>query len=743
MKLSLKKASKNLLVVWGFSYVIVISILLVVISVIIFIYHQTIKRETNKFNNYVFETVTSSVNDVLLDINNLHLNLLRNNNLLRFLQLENVFSNEITYDLLDDIRAYDEFLSNVDLFFVYLKDMDKVLSRSGIIDSYTYYVMHFESEELSFEEWKKILTDKKNYQYMSMQFMNNEGKKIDATALFFQIHIGADKGMGVILSDTKRFINKIGEVEWKTLCDIYIYNSAGNLVIYSKNSESGEIPQDIGQVSIYDNKDNSIHISHIPDNKNDWKVVTIVQNDILNKRLSIVQIIIMTTLTGSILILFFILKYILNKNYRPIKTLLSFFGITEAKNEYDVLYKHISKTLNTNIRLLDAMEDNKKKLQKFALAEIINGNFSHSSIEEYDIEFKGEYFAVLSFYLENISEFFDDEKNMSDFERRYHLSYIINNVMNELFTKNNMIVYTTEIYEFVVCLINLETKTDVRRIKEISNIGLSFINENFDISLTFALSNIHEGILSLPDAYNQTVELFEYKRILGIEEPMLYTEMGTPQKDPYIFSLSKERSLVNSIKKGNHKSALKIVKSVLQELEGNKSLSLDYIMCVVLDIAMTVTKSASEIIPKDFNIDNEIALYKKIKNSESLNSLNSEITEYIVNVCDVIKSVLQNNKENTTQLRVEYIKKYVNDNYMNPQLSISSIGELFNMSPSYVARIFINETNMPLANYINKVRIERAMELEKDGKYSKKQIVEMVGFTNERTFYRAKKKVGG
>ena len=43
-------------------------------------------------------------------------------------------------------------------------------------------------------------------------------------------------------------------------------------------------------------------------------------------------------------------------------------------------------------------------------------------------------------------------------------------------------------------------------------------------------------------------------------------------------------------------------------------------------------------------------------------------------------------------------------------------------------------------DYIMKKRIEHAKELMADGKYSTREISEMVGFGHERTFYRAQKK---
>lgn len=745
MKLPFKNLSKSLLVAWGFSYAIVISILLIVIVITVGIFNQTIEGLSYEFNDYIFESATRSVNDTLLNMNNLFLNLTQNDNLSNFLlsSKSDVFSQELTYNLISDIKTYNQFIVNVDLFFIYLKDTDKVLSTSGISSGYLFYSTYFNPAFISFEEWKAILSESENLQYISMPCRDKTGQDIDTIAMLFQISDSGSNAVGAILSNKLHFVKSLEKISWKNLCDIYVYNRTGNLVMYDKHSQDGEIPRTIRQAMSYNDKKNSVYVSDVIVNNYAWKVAAVVPTGALNRSLAVMQALISGIILFSMAILFFVVRYILRKNYRPIKTMLSFFGVTDTKHEYKTLYAAISNTLHQNSTLLKDIEDKNKKLRRFAISRIVKGGFSYLSPQEHNDEYKselsGRYFSVLSFYIKDISELFCNETNISNFERQYYLSFIIDNVVTEIFNERSISVYVTEIDELVVCLANFNTEIDAAEIERLADSALDFIKRNFDISLTFALSDICEGLSNVPKAYDQTVEILDYKRMLGIEAPMTYNDIAFSVKGEYIFDLNKEQALIRSIREGNHKDALSIIKQTFEELEKNKRLPLDYIIYVVLDIASTVTKSANKAMSAKFDFHKEVALYTKIKNSESLNSLNSQITAYVIDVCDAVKTDLQSGKGRVRMLAT-HIEKYVHDNYSDPNLNVNSIGMYFNANVDYISEIFRNETGKSLLDYINQVRIEHAKELINEGRYLKKDIARMVGFTNERTFYRVLKK---
>lgn len=77
------------------------------------------------------------------------------------------------------------------------------------------------------------------------------------------------------------------------------------------------------------------------------------------------------------------------------------------------------------------------------------------------------------------------------------------------------------------------------------------------------------------------------------------------------------------------------------------------------------------------------------------------------------------------------------------QLSLSSIADRFFRSPSHIARIFKEQYQISVVNYITQVRIEHAKVLLKTSDYRISKVAHMVGYNDEKYFCRVFKKHAG
>lgn len=741
MRFSLKNFRKDLITAWGFSYLLIIAVMLVVIIISSLIYTNASKKISTDFNEYIFETVSDNVSDTLLSMNDIYLNITRNSNVTRIHADKNIYKQQATYDFVEDLKAYGTFGKSVDGIFVYIKDKDIVISSSGLLPAQLFHKINFNPDKISFEDWKEqIKSAEHSISYMSIPYKDENKRDIDALSLLFTIPNTQNNYVGVILSDKDRLVRGFNNINWENACDIYIYNRSGKLAAYKKISQKGEIPKDIKQLSLYEDQNNVIHSSDIVVNGHLWQLVTIAQNNILDHNLKYIQFVIIFIIMVSLIILFYVVRSMLNKNYRPIKTMLSFFDITETTNEYENLFSSISNALSRNLSLSKELDAHNKNLKKTNLAKLLQGDIYYSHQDKFGFEFSEKSFAVIIFNLENISDLFVEDAEMSDSEKLFYLSFITDNIFSELLSEKGVRVYTTEISSQVVCLLNFSASVSIDDIKASADFALDFINRSFDISLSYVLSGIYEGSINIPALYNQAIEVLGHKRILGIEEPMQYVEnYNSEQKSKYIFDLNKEHALINAIKVGNSQSALAVLNPIFEELGELKDVPFDYIIYVALDVATTITKSANEIISSETNYDDTLLFYRKIKNGENLITLYSQMSEYIVKLCEAIRIDLSEGN-NRVYFLISHIKKYIADNYTDPNLNISSIGTHFNTNIKYISAIFKKDVGISLLDYINNLRIEKALRLIKEGQHSKREIARTVGFTTERTFYRVLKK---
>ena len=548
------KAMKNSLAFkWVISYLAVIFIMLISIIIISILHTNTTKKISDDFNKYIFENVTTDVENTLHSINHIYMNISSDANIASVLSSSDIYSSEATYSLINDLKSYKEFSKNIDCVFLYLKKNDLIISTNGITDSKLFFDTNFNSEKISYDDWKqKLVSVNESLQYSAIPYKDENGLDTDTVSLLFNLSNTRNDCVGMIISKQSHFVSGLEKINFTNLCDVYIYNRSGNLIAYSSHLEDSSLPGTFKQISEFDNKKNVIYTSDIVVNGHPWKVVTVSSATPAGQKILLSWIIILTIIFILTIVLYFVVKRNIANNYRPIKKMLSVFEITENTNEYENLFASINAVLDKNSTLAKEVSSHAKSIRKINLGKLLRGEHSYSPDELSDFAFRGVSFGVLLFHLENIDSLFADSKDISYQEKFLDLSFIIDNVISELMMQKNILVYTTEIDNQIACLLNFDENADSDTIMQISELGCDFINRHFNIDLYFSFSKTFSNIIDVPVAYNQAVSVLKFQRLLDIKEPMQYIDNYTHSTDAQIiFDLHKEQTLSNAIKTGN------------------------------------------------------------------------------------------------------------------------------------------------------------------------------------------------
>ena len=96
-----------------------------------------------------------------------------------------------------------------------------------------------------------------------------------------------------------------------------------------------------------------------------------------------------------------------------------------------------------------------------------------------------------------------------------------------------------------------------------------------------------------------------------------------------------------------------------------------------------------------------------------------EVKEALARVGRQIETVEEGAKE-----VMEQIRDYLEENYAQSSLSLSTTAERFYLNPSYLSRTFRKKTGIPFVEYLNKVRIEHACDYLKSGNWKVYEIAE-------------------
>jgi AraC-like DNA-binding protein len=108
-------------------------------------------------------------------------------------------------------------------------------------------------------------------------------------------------------------------------------------------------------------------------------------------------------------------------------------------------------------------------------------------------------------------------------------------------------------------------------------------------------------------------------------------------------------------------------------------------------------------------------------------------------ICKSNSKLLQNRPER--QL-TDKLKKYIEENFRNPDTNISITAYHFNMNPAYLSTVFREETGISLLEFINTLRIEEGKRLLRSGK-EVIETAELCGFRGSGAFIRVFKKLTG
>ena len=92
---------------------------------------------------------------------------------------------------------------------------------------------------------------------------------------------------------------------------------------------------------------------------------------------------------------------------------------------------------------------------------------------------------------------------------------------------------------------------------------------------------------------------------------------------------------------------------------------------------------------------------------------------------------------------VSTVREYIETHYTDSSMNISTIADALGKKSRHISRVFKEETQEGILDYINNLRISKAKLLLRTEKYSLEEISDMVGYASYKTFRRIFVKLTG
>lgn len=143
--------------------------------------------------------------------------------------------------------------------------------------------------------------------------------------------------------------------------------------------------------------------------------------------------------------------------------------------------------------------------------------------------------------------------------------------------------------------------------------------------------------------------------------------------------------------------------------------------------------------PVDYN-----KLYEAIRKIQAKRAADTNIQNTIRQI-DVEKKklgILDNEERKTGNRYVDIMIQAIHEQYPN-RLVLANLSEQCQMSSTYLNVKFKNETGYTFNDYLNRYRIQKAVDLLRENQYKVYEIAEMVGFSEYKYFIKVFKKYIG
>lgn len=754
---------------WLVSYLLVMLIPIAFAAMIYTNAEKTIESEVNNTNRVMLVQTQKDLDSGFLEIHRFIDQIQINK---RFEQLINVSRNETnnyyddnTLQALDDFLYYRVMTSYVDDYFIYLRNIDKIVNGGALLDSNIYYKAKIEngskSGVISNEQWDKLLAGGYSGQFVVLDAkkeLEDSGQKGVLYSINLPLNQKENAGATlVIFLNYKKIQGMIQNIQTA-------YNGSGivlqknNNVLFS-TSNLQELPQGIDFNRLSNTPATSIMtingkksvVSYIDSSEEDLKFISIISYEVFWQKVEAIRLI--TVVCASVCILLGLLvSYLLaKKNYFPLNQLLSFLSnrtnqpAQKRFNEYKLIQDAISDTIHSNQNMTEKLNQQTKATKLLFLEKLLKGKINDESIISdglrlYDIKFESDSFVVVIFYVKSIDILMEKQLSEGTPEEKLSMAYAVIAKAFDEYAPNRNDINMAEIDGMSVFLVNIrDDSKDMQNLTRAVGDTHEFIKHNFTFQFSIAVSDIHRTVCRIHEAYSEAMHTIEYETAFESADITSYNDIKF-FSGRYNYSIGDEYQLINCIKAGDYENGKNVLDQIFEKNFEKLHMSYSMLKCTMFSLATTMLKAMIEVsYICDEGYVEKLHIEDRLMGCEKIKEMKIQMTDILKKVCQYIKE----NKMGKNEQLIKGVAGYIENNYQDMNLSVSQISDNFDLTSSYLTKLFKEQMSEGISDYISKVRIEKAKVLLKNGNLNIKEIALKVGYFSSSVFIRAFKKLEG
>ena len=732
-----------------------IIIILGVVLVTWLLAKSSINSYSQSMSRNLLQQVKSTVNMRLEEVNNTAVQMSFSKNLSILRRSDDLFSNDMastTYDYeqnLEDYGLYNQYI--VLNFVVFFKSRYVIMPKSGqdLISFCNLFRDSTTNTAMTPTSFAKYVFMKNNIVGKTLLYKQND-KYIEVLPFIKWVgESGKDNsGAIIILIDSSKLTELLNQSVTTKKSVFAVTDSAGNVILSNHKVNDGEanISKQNLQFESYEKKlSNGRMVFESNSDFNDWRFVLISDISEVNSNLNDLMILILLVCVLFILIVVAALISMVRKNQSllmPIYKIINLDDIQKYQLKKDDIYGYlkdsVNQLLNDKNYLNTTLESQMPVIREVLLNNMLKGELFDvedikQNMQKFGFTPENDYYcvAIVSFNLTQTDT--GSESVLGEAK----------NAFKQALKHFSKAVLTCDLNKYDIALIiNLSSSDENSHNKEfISDILTSLvklINENYSFRLRITVGSTYYGEKGISRSYEEAKSIQGMNLMEPVDELEWYDKTNITNS-AYYYPIELETRLINTIKSGNRSGVEEVIKEIFNINLKEKNISSEVLTVFLHDFYGSILKALS-LRNENSSLRNEI--YKMFTtNYEKIGTLEFQTTflDYIYRLCD---SFNQNQKSHNEVL-ANKIKGYIQENYPNYELSLTSVADEFHISSGYLSIFFKEQVGDSFSDYLMKIRLGKAKELLNTTNLSVNDIAVKIGYGSTNTFCRAFKRFYG
>lgn len=259
------------------------------------------------------------------------------------------------------------------------------------------------------------------------------------------------------------------------------------------------------------------------------------------------------------------------------------------------------------------------------------------------------------------------------------------------------------------------------------------------VSVTVGVGHSCRQPEQIGESYQSAVDALGYKAIVGAGGTIYIGDMEPVNRGKLQLSQKDETELETCIKFGTPATIEAVVRTLAGRMDDIRAHASQY-QVYMLSLVSCITRLMQQYdmdLRQIFDVDGGLMSLVGSRRTEE------EFVDWLTQAACRMNETIHRRRDNTNRQVIEEAKRYIQEHYQEPDLSVEQICRQLHMSPAYFSTMFRRETGKTCVAYLTDVRLNRAVELLNQTSDKTYVIAQKVGYQEQNYFsYVFKKKFG-